>query len=109
MTTAKELRDQAKAAIQAAEEAQNRADALAAQARAAEQDEAATKHAATYADHSNRMFDEFSAYGMNSKQHELVYAKAYEMGHASGYEDVENYYSDLVDLAQQVIKAAPYK
>lgn len=31
---------------------------------------------------------------------ELLWCKAWEMGHSSGYSEVENYYLDLVELIQ---------
>lgn len=107
MLTAKELRAQAEAAIQAAEEAQNRADALAAQARSAEECEAAQRRTDEYAAHSNQMFDQLG-YELTAKQHEIIYSKAYEMGHSAGSDEVEIHYSDLADLARQILGSASY-
>jgi hypothetical protein len=43
--------------------------------------------------------------GLNEKQHALVYVKAWEDGHASGYEEVEQHYGELADLAREILDA----
>lgn len=108
MATAKELQAQAAEARVAADKALAEAQALADQARAAERAEAAQKRAGEYAAHSSEMFDNYG-HRFTVKQHELIYAKAYEDGHAGGYEDVELHYSDLADLARKIIDAASSK
>ena len=108
MATAKELQAQAQAARVAADKALAEAQALADQARAAERAEAAQRRAAAYAEHNQKMFDQFG-YDLTVKQHELIYAKAYVDGHSGGYDEVEIHYSDLADLARSVIDAASSK
>lgn len=44
----------------------------------------------------NDLYDEFDV--QNNPKKELLYAKAYEMGHSGGYSEIYNYFSDLVDL-----------
>jgi len=108
MLTAKELRAQAEAAIQAAEEAQNRADALADQAAAAEAAEAAQKRTNEYAAHSNQMFEKHG-YELTAKQHEIIYAKAYEGRWGDDDEaGIENQYADLAELARMILGSASY-
>lgn len=42
--------------------------------------------------------DEY-ANGISDKAHEVAYRLAWEYGHSSGYREVENYYMDLVEIA----------
>jgi hypothetical protein len=43
--------------------------------------------------------DLFSEYGVeNNGKADLLYSKAYELGHHAGFSEVEIYFSDLVDL-----------
>ena len=44
----------------------------------------------------NDLYDEFDV--QNNPKKELLYAKAYEMGHSSGFSEIYNYFSELVDL-----------
>lgn len=106
MLTAKELRAQANAAIQAAEEAQNRAAALAAQARAAEQAEV-QERAKTQAAHSGEMFEKHG-YELTRKQHDFIYAKAYEDRRSDGETGIENQYAELAELARMILGSASY-
>jgi hypothetical protein len=40
---------------------------------------------------------------LNEKQHNLVYAKAWEDGHAHGYSEVENHYIELAHFAREIL------
>jgi len=48
-----------------------------------------------------------SEYGsdLTDEQHEMVYTKAYENGHAGGYSEIENEYIELADLATNLIRS----
>ena len=58
----------------------------------------------------NVIFQEKSAITMgmdvNSKLWKLVYAKAWEDGHADGYSNVYSHLDDLVDFANDIIEAS---
>ena len=57
--------------------------------------------------HYARMFDEIGKplAGLNSEQHFIVYAMAYEQGHASGYDEVARHYDEFAELARKLIQA----
>ena len=43
--------------------------------------------------------DLYEEYGVtNNPKNDLLFSKAYELGHSAGYQEIENYFSDLVDL-----------
>lgn len=44
--------------------------------------------------------------GLTPAQHGIVYSKAYEQGHASGLEEVGEYYRDLADMARELLATA---
>ena len=69
----------------------------------ARRDKAAAEHAAHYA----RMFEEIGQplAGLNEAQHGIVYAQAYEQGHAFGYSEVEMHYGEFAEMAQRLIAA----
>lgn len=48
--------------------------------------------------------DEYAS-DLSSVAQSLIYTKAWEDGHSSGYNDVEHYYSEHADFARQVIAA----
>ena len=107
MATAKELQNQANAARVLADRQLAVAQTLADQARAAERAEAAQRRADELIAHSNLMFDKLG-YELNAKQHEIIYAKALEMGNGDFDDETENYYSDLADLVRQCLGSASY-
>lgn len=78
-----------------------------ADARRAEREAARAKEKAENEAHYARMFDEIGQplAGLNREQHGIVYAQAWEQGHASGYGDVESYYGDLAEMARKLIEA----
>lgn len=59
---------------------------------------------AAWREDSSRLAAEFRAdlehqYGMvGHPKADMLYSKAYELGHSAGFSDVHHYYSDLVDL-----------
>lgn len=57
--------------------------------------------------HYARMFDEIGRplAGLNEAQRGIVYAQAYQDGHASGYDEVEQRYGELAELVRKVIAA----
>ena len=40
--------------------------------------------------------------------HDKVSGKAWQMGHSSGYHEVENYYSELIDMVSEVAAVLGY-
>jgi hypothetical protein len=42
---------------------------------------------------------------LNDETYAICYSQAYEDGHSSGYDEVENYMSTYVDMAERIIKA----
>lgn len=107
MTTAKELRAQAQAARVEADAKRAEARALAVQARAVEAAECAAKRAKMQAAHSNQMFEKLG-YELTRKQHDFIYAKAYEDGRRDGESGVEGQYSELADLVRACLGSASY-
>jgi len=107
MATAAELREQAKAFREKAIEADREAHNLRDQARQMEREERRDKARREQMEHMNRMFSEIGQplAGLNEEQHGLVYAVAWEHGHASGFSDVENYYGDFAELARKLLAA----
>lgn len=41
--------------------------------------------------------------GLSRAQHERTYALAYEEGHAAGWYDIQNYYTEYADFARFII------
>lgn len=41
---------------------------------------------------------------LTDHQHRVVYDKAYDIGHAYGYEEVEHHYEELCVLASEILK-----
>lgn len=100
MATIEEMQAQAKVLaeqIEAAKRAKRNAERKAAQAKAA------AEHAAHYA----KMFEETGQplAGLNEAQHGIVYAAAWELGHASGLGEVEMVYGDLAEMARKLLAA----
>lgn len=58
-------------------------------------------------EHYARMRDEIGRplAGLNDDQHATVYAVAYDMGGASGFDEVEHYYGRFAEMARKVIEA----
>lgn len=100
-------RDEARAAEDAAREAKVKARKLADAARHAEREEQRAKERAENDAHYNRMFEEIGqpVGGFNAQQHDIIYAKAWEDGHASGYTEVEGHYGELAYMARQILDA----
>lgn len=75
--------------------------------RRAEREAAQAKRKAEAEEHYARMFSEIGQplAGLNEAQHGIVYAQAYEQGHASGYDEVENYYGEYAEMARKMIEA----
>lgn len=78
-----------------------------ADARRAEREAARAKEKAENEAHFARMFEEIGQplAGLNAEQHSIVYAQAWEHGHACGYSEVENYYGDFAEMARKLIEA----
>lgn len=57
-------------------------------------------------DHYDRLKQEYG-FNLTDAQHALVYSKAYQDGHAYGYSEVEGHYRDLVEFAEELLKASP--
>ena len=107
MATSAEIKAQAAAAREAAKTATQEAERLAAEARKVEREEIAERERNAYALSSDRAFasaQDFTA--ITEKQHAVLYAKAYELGHSSGYTEVEYYYGELLELIVQFKDAA---
>lgn len=104
--TAEELRAQAKEAMAAAKEAEERANNLRIAAARLEHEERRAREAKAYAEHYDRMYREIGEplAGLSEAQHAIVYEKAYEDGHSSGYGEVETYYGILAEMARKVIE-----
>jgi hypothetical protein len=66
----------------------------------------ATEQAANEA-HYAKMFDEIGQplAGLNEAQHGVVYARAYEHGHSSGYDEVGEYYGEFAEMARKLLDA----
>jgi hypothetical protein len=107
MPTSTELKAQAAAAREVARTAKAEAEALSAAAQKADHEERQAKTRAENAAHDNRMFEEIGQplAGLNPAQHAIVYAQAWEQGHASGYSEVENYYGEYAEMARKLIEA----
>lgn len=77
-----------------------------ADARRSEREAAMAKRKAEQEAHYARMFDEIGSplAGLNEAQHAIVYAQAWEQGHASGYEDVESHYGEYAEMARKLIE-----
>jgi predicted nucleic acid-binding protein len=106
MATAAELRAQAAAARDRADEADRMAEELAAEARKVEREEAAAKMAAENKAHYERMYTEIGQpAGLNEAQHGIVYAQAWEQGHSSGFGEVESYYGEFAEMARKLLDA----
>jgi hypothetical protein len=67
-------------------------------------EDAYKKHRSSYNVESGRLHDLFKAdlekeYGVtDNPKKDLLYSKAYDAGHSGGFSEIENSYSDLVDL-----------
>jgi hypothetical protein len=107
MATAAELRAQAAEARRQAIAAGLKAEELFAAVRKAEREEAAAKVAAENEAHDKRMYTEIGQplAGLNEAQHGIVYAQAWERGHASGFGDVESYYGEFAEMARKLLDA----
>jgi multidrug resistance efflux pump len=55
--------------------------------------------------HFARMYEEIGQplAGLDKVQHALVYAQAWEQGHAYGYSEVETHYGELAQLARKLL------
>jgi hypothetical protein len=107
MTTAAELRARAADARAARITAEAEERELTAAAQKAEYEERRAKEAAENAAHYQRMYDEIGQplAGLNEAQHGIVYAQAWEQGHAYGYSEVESHYGDFAEMARKLIEA----
>lgn len=78
-----------------------------ADAKRAEREAAQAKRKAESEAHYARMLDEIGQplAGLNAEQHAIVYAMAYEQGHASGYDEVESYYGEFAEMARKLLAA----
>lgn len=107
MPTAAEMRAAATEAREAAKAALAAADQLAADARRVEREERQAKKRAENAAHYARMYDDIGqgVAGLNEAQHGIVYSKAWEHGHSSGYGEVESYYGEFAQMAREILDA----
>lgn len=105
--TAAEIRAKANAARDALRAAQEEADRLSAEALRAEYQERRAKEARENSEHSNRMYAEIGQplAGLNKAQHGIVYALAWQQGHASGYDEVTGHYEELAEMAREILDA----
>ena len=102
--TAAELHAQAEEARAAAREAEERFQQLRTEVRRLEQQERRDKESKAYREHYEAMYLEHGG-GLTKAQHAIVYMKAYEYGHSSGYSEVEVHYEDLVEMVREVLRA----
>jgi flagellar biosynthesis/type III secretory pathway protein FliH len=60
-----------------------------------------------HSEHYARMFEDIGqgVAGLNEAQHGIVYAQAYEQGHAYGYSEVELHYGELAEMARKLLDA----
>lgn len=107
MQTAAELRAQATAARAARITAEAEEKELLTAARKAEREERQAQRAAENAAHYTRLYEEVGQplAGLNETQHGIVYAQAWEQGHASGFDEVENYYGEFAEMARKILEA----
>lgn len=107
MATAAELQKMAKDLQAQADEASREAQSLIAAAKEAERQEQRKKVAAESIAHRERMYFEIGQplAGLNEAQHGIVYARAYDQGHAYGYSEVEMYYGELAEMARKLLDA----
>lgn len=101
MATVQELKAEAAKLLEQAE--QQARDEKAAARKAAQE-----KRAAEAKEHYDRMYFGIGQplAGLNEAQHAIVYSQAWEQGHASGYEEVEDHYADLAEMARKLIAAS---
>lgn len=106
MQTSAELKAEAAAARKTASEALKRAQGLAAAARKAEQEERWAAERAARDGHYLRLLEDVGRpWGLNEAQHSIVYAVAYEQGHAYGYDEVGSRYDELAEMARKILQA----
>jgi hypothetical protein len=87
--------------------AEAEAEDLAAQARKLEREEQRAAEAKRHSEHYTRMYEEIGQplAGLNEAQHGIVYSRAWEQGHSSGFDQVESDYEELAEMARKLLEA----
>lgn len=106
MATAAEMLEQATRDMEQAAELATKAKELRKQAERLAREERQALAAAQAKAHRDRMYAEIGqGAGLTEDQHDIVYAQAYEQGHAHGDSQIESYYVDFAEMARKLLDA----